>query len=230
MKHSKLLDPDWVVLLWITRRIEYFFLSFRVREMDRHSDFDQFLNAMGLELICKGYLLAVHRAEYKALGEKQAKEKINSLAKKWSHKVGDLIEKIKESIGNEKIQPFLEKEFSTFEQKKDSSLKEKDPSRTVLSGIEAAYLESRYPVPQRFYEDKLFSVDGIEDAYFDPLCSSDIPQFCSEFGKVILIDLKEKFGICLPNTWFNKTISGDEGERFENLFFGPRKQDYISVN
>ena len=77
-----MIDPDWVALTWVTRGIECFFLSFRVSEMNRHSGFDQFLNAMGLELICKGYLLAVHRAEYKDLREKEAKETINCFSKR----------------------------------------------------------------------------------------------------------------------------------------------------
>ena len=230
MKQSELIDPDWVVLTWVTRGIEWFFFSFRVSEMDRHSGFDQFLNAMGLELICKGYLLAVHRAEYKDLREKEAKEKVNSLARNWGHNLRNLIKEIKNNIGNETIQPFLEKEFRGFKQKENPHQKNKDLPRTVLSGIEAAYLESRYPVPHPFYKDKLFSVDGIEDAYFDPLCSSDIPQFCYEFCRVILTDLKEKYDICLPISWFNQKMPGDEGERFGNLLFGARKKDFFLEN
>ncbi len=230
MEQIKIIDPDRIVLTWVTRGIEYFFLSFKLREMDRHSSFDQFLNAMGLEMICKGYLLAVHRAEYEGLSEKKSQERINVLARGWGHKVSNLIESIKGNIGKEKIQPFLEREFSGFEQKQDPVNKSINLSGTVLFGIEAAYLESRYPVPQPFYKDKHFKVDGVEDAYFDPLCSSDIPNFCYDFCRVILIDLKESFGICLPISWFNQKISGGEGKRFGNLLFDSRKQDFISEN
>jgi len=228
MNKSEIIDHDLVVQIWLTRGIEYLFLSFRVGEMDRYSLFDQFLNAMGLEMICKGYLLAVHQAEYKGLVEKKAKERINKLASNWGHEVKKLIESIKGNIGVEKIQTFLEKEFSGFEQKKDPPQKNTNLSKTILSGIEAAYFESRYPVPQPFYKDKRFEVIGVGNAYFDPLYSSDIHTFCYEFCRVILTDLKEKYGICLPSSWFNQKISGDEGERFGNLLFDSRKQDFIS--
>jgi hypothetical protein len=179
---------------------------------------------MGLEMICKGYLLAVHRAEWEGLVENKAKEEINKLAIKWGHDVKKLIKKIKGNIGKEKIQPFLEREFSGFEQKIELRQKNKNHSKTVLSGIEAAYLESRYPVPQPFYKDEMFQVRGVENAYFDPLCSSDIHRFCYEFCRVILTDLKENFGVCIPRSWFKQKIIGDKGRRFGNLLFDGRKK------
>jgi len=185
---------------------------------------------MGLEMICKGYLLAVHRAEYKDLVEKKANETINLLAKKWGHEVKKLIRNIKSHIGKEKIQPFLEKEFRGFGQKKDPCRKNKKPSKTVLSAIEAAYLECRYPVPHSFCNDNLFKVNGFEDAYFDPLYSSDIPKFCYELCKVIFTDLKENFGICIPKSWFNQKITGDKGRRFGNLLFESREKYFLSTN
>ncbi len=221
MEKSQIIDHDLVVKIWLTRGIECFFLSFRVSEMDRNLGFDQFLNAMGLEMICKGYLLAIHREKYKGLVEKEANEKINELAKHWGHDVKKLIKKIKKNIGEEKIQPFLEREFKGFEQKN------KNLSKTVLSGIEAAYLECRYPVPQPFYKDKGFKVTGVENAFFDPLCSSDIHRFCYEFCRVILTDLKEIFGIGIPESWWNQKITDDAGRRFENLFFNSKKEDFI---
>jgi len=230
MSKSEIIDPDLVVLIWVTRAIEYFFLSFRISEMDKYSRFDQFLNAMGLEMICKGYLLAVHRAKYKGLVEKKANEKINELAKQWGHDVKKLIKNIKKNIGKEKIQPFLEKEFRGFEQKKDSRQKIKNLSKTVLSGIEAAYSECRYPVPQPFYKDKRFKVIGVENAYFDPLYSSDIDRFCYEFCRAILTDLKENFEICIPRSWFNQKIAGNKGRRFGNLLFDSKKRYFLSTN
>lgn len=230
MGKPRIIDPDQVVLIWVTRGIEYFFLSFRVSEMDRHSRFDQFLNAMGLEMICKGYLLAVYRTEYEGLVEKKAKERINELAKNWGHDVQKLIKIIKRNIGEEKIQPFLEKEFRGFEPTIDLHRKNKNLSKTVLSGIESAYLECRYPVPQPFYKDKQFKVIGVEDAYFDPLCSSDIHRFCYEFCRLILTDLKENFGLCIPRWWFNQKITGNKGRRFGNLLFDLRKKYFLSRN
>jgi len=56
MGQSKLIDPDLVVLIWVTRGIEDFFLSFRMSEIVGHSRYDPFLNAMGFEMVCKGYL------------------------------------------------------------------------------------------------------------------------------------------------------------------------------
>jgi hypothetical protein len=56
MGQSQLINKNLVVLRWLTMRIEDFFLSFRVREIDKHSRYVPFLNAMGFEMVCKGYL------------------------------------------------------------------------------------------------------------------------------------------------------------------------------
>jgi hypothetical protein len=93
----------------------------------------------------------------------------------------------------------------------------------------AAYFECRYPLlPNPFYEK--FPVPGLRDFYEDPVYSSGLHQFCYDFCRLILWELKSMFGIGIPESWVNEKMSGDEGERFGNLFFGSSKQDYISAN
>jgi len=208
MGQSKLIDPDLVVLIWVTMGIEDFFFSFRMSEKVGHSRYGPFINAMGFEMVCKGYLLATKRSEYEGLGDRQAKIKVNKLAKDMNHKVTDLVEEIKESIGQDKVQPLLDKKYNGYTGSK------------ILKAIEAAYSECRYPVPTPFYEgDKDFKVPGLKNAYFDPVYSSGLHRFCYEFCRLILSDLKSNFGITIPESWLKQKITGDEGRRFGNLLF-----------
>ena len=75
MKQSELIDPDWVVLTWVTRGIECFFLSFRVSEMNRHSGFDQFLNAMGIEstLSAPDWVVGINRMDLTLVSSQHSK-------------------------------------------------------------------------------------------------------------------------------------------------------------
>jgi len=133
-----------------------------------------------------------------------------------NHKVKGLIKEIKKNIEKNKLQQLLDKKYDGFK------------GSQFLRAIEAAYLECRYPVPNPFYEQ--FPFKGLKDAYEDPVYSSGLYKFCYEFCRLILSDLKAKFGIGIPASWLKQKITGDEGQRFGNLFFGSRKEDFISQN
>lgn len=212
MGQSKLIDADWVVLVWVTTGIEDFFLSFRMSESVGHSRYDPFINVMGLELVCKGYLLAFKRSEYGGLGETQARKKVEKLAKKMGHKIGDLVDEISKIIGPDKVQPILDKNYDGF------------TGSQVLNAIEAGYFECRYPFsPNPLY--KKFPVKG--GFYQDPVYSSGLHKFCYKFCRLILTDLKTKFGIGIPGDWWNQKMTGDAGKRFGNLYFDSRKEDFL---
>jgi len=136
-----------------------------------------------------------------------------------NHKVTDLVEEIEKSIGQGKVQPLLDKKYDGY------------TGSIILKAIEAAYLECRYPVPTHFYEvDKDFKVPDLKNAYYDPVYSSGLHKFCYEFCRIILTDLKAKFGIGIPESWWNQKITDDAGRRFGNLFFDSRKEDFMSQN
>lgn len=214
MDQSELIDPDWVVRVWVTTGIEDFFLSFRMSESIGHSRYDQFLNAMGLELVCKGYLLTVKRPEYEGLVETQAREKVYKLAKSMDHKIAVLVEDISKIIGHDKVQSVLNKKYGGFTGSQN------------LEAIEAAYLECRYPIaPNPFYKN--FPLKGLKDTYEDPVYSSGLHGFCYEFCRLILHDLKSRFGIGIPKSWWNQKIKDDAGRRFGNLLFDSRKENFL---
>ena len=225
MDKSELIDVNSVVLDWLTMGIEDFFLSFRVGELDKFSRHEPFLNAMGLEMFCKGYLLAVKRTEYENLAVEEAKIKVNDLAKEMRHEVGIMVKEIKEHIGQGKVQLLLDKKYDVIDKKFDlTGLK-------VLKAIEASYFECRYPVPNPFYRKfPVSKLKGSYKAYWDPVNSSGLHEFCYELGRVILTDLKVKFDIEIPRSWWNQHIVGDEGRRFENLFFNSRREEFITKN
>lgn len=62
---------------------------------------------MGLEKICKSYLLTENSFEYENLKDDEAKEKVDSIARKWRHNLERMINNIKESMGNQTIKNIL---------------------------------------------------------------------------------------------------------------------------
>ena len=213
MVKSEFIDVNSVVLDWLTMGIEDFFLSFRVGELDKFSRHKPFLNAMGLEMFCKGYFIAVKRTEYEGLTAEKAKKAVKKLAKKWNHNVTGLVEEIKEHIGQGKVQLLLEKKYDVIDKNIDHT------GSKILQAIEASYLECRYPEPNPFYRQfPVSKLKGSYEAYWDPVNSSGLHEFCYELGREILTDLKAKFDIEIPQSWWNQHIVGDEGRRFENIF------------
>ena len=213
MVKSEFIDVNSVVLDWLTMGIEDFFLSFRVGELDKFSRHKPFLNAMGLEMFCKGYLLAVKRREFEGLAIEEAKGKVNDLAKEMRHKVGFLVEEIKDYIGQGKVQLMLDKKYDVIDENVGLT------GAIILEAIEKSYLECRYPVPKPFYRKfPVSKLKGSYKAYWDTVNSSGLHEFCYELGREILTDLKAKFDIEIPQSWWNQHIVGDEGRRFENIF------------
>lgn len=225
MGKSEIIDANSVVLDWLTMGIEDFYLSFRVGELDKFSRHEPFLNAMGLEMFCKGYLLAVKRTEYEDLAVEEATIKVNGLAKEMRHDVKKMVKEIKEHIGQGKVQRLLDQKYDVIDENVGLT------GAIILQAIEKSYLECRYPVPNPFYRQ--FPVSkriGSYKAYWDPVNSSGLHEFCYELGRVILTDLKDKFGIEIPRSWWNQHVAGDEGRRFENLFFNSKREEFITKN
>jgi len=84
------LDKNTVVLAWLLRGIEDFFVAFSKFD-ESFSRYRQLLNAMGFEMVCKAYLLAIKACEFEGHEEKQALARIDKTAKTFGHDLKRLI-------------------------------------------------------------------------------------------------------------------------------------------
>jgi hypothetical protein len=205
------LDKRTVILTWLLRGIEDFFMAFKIE--DFFSRYRPFFYAMGFEMVCKAYLLGSKAAEYERLEKKQAVAKIDTIAKKLGHNVSRLSQDLSECIGGGKIEAVLKKDFDGF------------TGDQLLAVIEAAYLESRYPVPNPIHEK--FPVENGEGICWEPLYSSGLEKFCHAFTREILDGLKQNFGITIRKTELDERLTGDARLRFCNLLFDGKINEFV---
>jgi hypothetical protein len=206
------LDRNLVVLTWLLRGIEDLFVAFSKFD-ESFSRYRPFLNAMGFEMIAKSYLFAMYPNEYEGLEEKQAIAKIDKLGRKCGHDPKKLIELIEISVGKQTIAEILEKDFDGF------------TGRQFLDVIKAAYLQSRYPVPNPIHEK--FPHPKYKNLFWDPLFSSGLEKFCFAFSRQVILSLKRNFGITLTTSKLQERVVGDAATRFYNLFFDGRMKAFV---
>jgi len=205
------LTKETVVLTWFFRGLEDLFFAFRIKSPFRY---EPFFNTMAFEMICKAYLLAEKAGQYEHLKGNQAVGKIDKLAKCWGHHIGVMVDEITASINDQDFQNLFSQKFNGY------------TGDQFVKVMEAAYLESRYPVPNPIHEK--FPIHGHPGTYWDPLCSSGLQYFCFSFTRRIMTYLKEKFGITVPKEEFDRIVTGEAGERFCNIFLKDIPPDFFS--
>lgn len=205
------LTKEIVVYAWFFSGLRDLFFAFQT---DSQFRYEPFLNTMGFEKICKAYLLAENSFEYENLENDEAKQKINSLAKKWGHNLKRMVNKIKKGINDPKLENMINQNFDGY------------TGKQLIKVMQAAYLECRYPVPKHIHEK--FPIKGKSDMYWEPICSSGIEKFCFVFTRTIVIHLKEKFNISISKDEFDKIITGEAGVRFCNLFLKDVPEGFLN--
>lgn len=206
------IDRNLVVLTWLLRGIEDLFVAFSKFD-ESFSRYRPFFNAMGFEMIAKSYILAMCPKEYEGLQKKQAIFKIDELGRKYGHDPKKLIELLSASIDKELIDKILNSNYDGF------------AGYQFLDVIKAAYLESRYPVPNPIHEK--FPNPKYKNSYWDPLFSSGLEKFCFAFSREIILSLKNQFGIYLTKSKLQERVYGEAATRFCNLFFEGRMNDFV---
>lgn len=207
------LDRNLVVLTWLLRGIEDFFVAFSKFDQS-FSRYRPFLNAMGFEMVAKAYIFAMCPNEYEGLQKDQAISKIDEIGRKAGHNPKKLIKLVEDSIGKEKIDTILKKNYDGF------------TGKQFLDVIKSAYLQSRYPVPNPIHEK--FPHPKYKNLFWDPLFSSGVEKFCFAFSREVILSLKNDFGITLTMSKLQERVSGDAATRFCNLFFAGRMNDFVN--
>ena len=216
----KRISRDSVVRTWFMRGLESYFAAFCIPFNEPSIRFQSFLYIVGLELVSKAYLLAMHANEYKEMKYEKGKKEIESIAKRkeYRHNLANMAKSIRDDSGDEEFASILDSQFSInfgngFE---------------MLENMEAGYNECRYPVSQVI--SKKYPVDNYEGAYWLLFESTDIRDFAFVYAKAILRLLNEKYNIQIPASWFFNIFGGESGKRFLRSCFGQRFLDYLLLN
>lgn len=203
MASSHLTRED-VVLTWLKRSISDFFFAFKVG--GSFVRYEPFFNYMGLELICKSYLLGCRAADYEGLPLKKALSKVDQIAKKeLAHKLSTVIQDIQQRKPSGNITQLLSEDFDGFS------------GTDFVKTLESVYLECRYPVPEPV--SKQFPIPGQKGMFRDPVYSSGLAKFCYATAREILTYISDDFSIKVPQTFLRGLKPRKKYRRFQRLFF-----------
>ncbi len=206
------LGRNIVVLTWLLRGIEDHFMAFSKFDAP-FSRYRPFLNSMGFEMIAKACVLALRAKDYEGLPREEAIAKIDDIGRKSGHDPRKLFDIVTVSLGKEKAKDLLRNDYDGF------------TGSQFLDVIKAAYLESRYPVPNPIHEK--FPHPKYKNLSFDPLFSSGLEKFCHDFARAVILSLKNDFGISLTTSKLRERVFGEAAERFNNLFFDNRMTNFV---
>lgn len=212
MNRNKLLTKEVVVLTWLQRGIEDFFFAFKVQgSFVRYSPF---FNYMGLELICKSYLLGTKASDYENQPFQNGLIKVDSIAKKaFGHNLSDIISEIQKRKSSGIIGTLLSKNFDGFS------------GADFTKSLESVYLECRYPIPDPIYRN--FSIQGKKGMFMNPVYSSGLPKFCYAVATEILGYIRDDFDIKVPQIFLDRLRPKTTYRRFSNLFFSELRKYLI---
>ena len=200
----KKLTKEIVVVHWMINGIEDFLFAFDI-DNPRFSRKQSFFYAMGLEKICKSFLLASNSYQYEGLTVNKANKKIIELAKCWGHKISTMLEAIKLIVYDPQFTELFNKKYILF-----------NNAKQLIDVIEKANGECRYPVSNPSY--KKFPIPGTKDGYWDPHYSSDFGKLCVDFSLKIISYVEKIYKISISEEELNIFREGDLGKRFDNVF------------
>ena len=95
----------------------------------------------------------------------------------------------------------------------------------LLEGIQAAYIEARYPVPHPYYLKRdqqgkeRFRISRIRPMYHDLLGETAPRDYARSMARALINKIDSDFSVRIPDTKMSDKISNANWNRFRNLFF-----------
>jgi len=198
------MKPDIVAKTWISWGISDLYFGFDTDD-PIFSDYALFFEIMGLEKFLKAVHLYNCGAEYKDLSDPEAKAYVDRIAITLGHDIKKIIKKVKDDIGIAKIERVKKANFDGY---KGSDL---------IRVVNAAYIESRYPIPNAIYKTFPLKRKGF---YLNPLSSSGITKFIYALCNLSYRRLAEHINFSDVLDCFKKKFGQRESfPRFNNLFW-----------
>ena len=172
-----------------------------------YNRYGPFFLSLGLELICKGYLLGTRAAEYQNQPYYKGAKTVNLIAKEYGHNLRKIIAQIVKLRKNSRIETFLEQEYDDMD------------GKTVVSILQNAYTECRYPhAPQPSHLK--YPHPRLQGKHIDVLQSSSLEQFCHDIVNEILEFNYSQFNLRFDRKWIYKKFGRKKAiVRFSNLLF-----------
>ena len=187
------MEKERVVKTWLLRGVEDFYISFVLSGLKRRSlyetwcPYEVYFLILGLEKLCKSYLLGKYPSEYEGLDENCAGEKINETGKKYGHSIKEMLNKINTQSVNKKIK----QEYDGYD------------GRQLLEVLPEITEEIRYPVPKSASFKFPIKNTGL---CYDPLYSSGLRIFCKGVAKEIQGCIKKDFSISISDEELKRRI------------------------
>ena len=203
------LTKEEVVLTWLNNGIKDLYFAF---QFDVPRRYKLFFTAMGIEKVCKSFLLAEKSSKYENLCEKQAMKEINKIAKKYNHKLKEMIfTDICNSTGCQDLIKIQTKKYDTIKQYDLTGEQYDLTGKVIIDCLEKAYDESRYPVPEYYYEKFPLKVKSDKTKekkiYWDPSGSSEIDTCCYEITSIIIFYLNKIHKISVTQELFDNELN-----------------------
>lgn len=197
-----------VLLTWIEAGIRDFYLSFELQATwTRHSNF---FCHQGLEKICKAYYIAKCASSWQGLPEQLALKKVDRIARLLDH---DLVSFVK-CMQARRVLPG----YPTCRSYSESNL---------LQGLQAAYIEARYPVPHPYHlkrdtqnNERFLIRNGRLKIYRDLLGETVLADYARYMANALLKRIEKEFGLRIPTSKVSSEVPDKQWKRFRNVFFG----------
>lgn len=210
------MDKDTAVSAWAFSGIFDLYVGFYL-EAFHLSKPRVFYSTMGLEKVLKGYVLQEFSHEYENMQESESLNRIESIAKRYSHNYERMIDEIIEPQIGEPIAKILETDYLV---NPDGDVNYN--GRDFLHALYTVYMESRYPsaepISQNFRANEHFN--------WDILHSSSLIDFIYNISIEVLKDLKGKVNLIPKMETIEGHLNGiDAWRRFKNIFFAETNGD-----
>lgn len=200
------MDPERVAKTWLFRGLSDLFFAFDC-DNPVFEDNARFSEIMGLEKFLKAVLLYQRTAEYEALPQDEARQRLNKMAMEYGHKFEDMLTELTD-VGLSDIEQIRRNDYGGYK------------GNQLVHAVEKGYMETRYPVPTPVSDN--FPI-GNTDITHDPLSSSGITKFIYAICNACFHELSQKVDLRDMLNQFRETFQHTESfSRFNNSFWEPR--------
>lgn len=200
------MDRERIAKTWLFRGLSDLFFAFD-SDNPAFEDNARFSEIMGLEKFLKAVLLYQRHAEYEALPQDEARQRLNKMAMDLGHKF-DVMLKALTDAGLRDIEQIRRNDYDGYE------------GDQLVHAVEKGYMETRYPVPTPVSDKFPIGSTGFTH---DPLSSSGMTKFIYAICNACFHELSQKVDFTDMLNQFRETFQHRESfSRFNNSFWEAR--------
>jgi len=200
------MDRERVAKTWLFRGLSDLIFAFD-SDNPAFEDNARFSEIMGLEKFLKAVLLYQRHAEYEALPQDEARQKLNKMAMDFSHKFETMLKALTDA-GLLDIEQIRRNDYDGYK------------GQQLVYAVEKGYMETRYPVPTPVSDN--FPIENTGFTH-DPLSSSGMTKFIYAICNACFFELSRTVDFTDMLSQFRGTFQHRESfSRFCNCFWEAR--------